>query len=320
MLDDVVIDIPFLASFNADIKTALTSIDAILTRLHSLLASILIPFNFIQYTDYMTFFKNDYAMLYYDTSKGLVIFVPLLDAAIIDDFKIDNFSCSLSQRDDLIRALEDYHILLDDQSLFRSLQHDGFKVTKEKLLPGTSSSFYIYTRHPNCIINYYDKTYTLHYRPPDQPTSRNALQIDHPNVPNTFPFLERFVLDSELRGHADYILHPIDASALITSIAHLSGIKSITCSCLEDFRFEARIDIRDRFRDDIPLEATTCIADRIEDVLNWSYRQAALMALIQQAKVLERPVQLVTDDLVRIGGDEFVRSDRLECIIGMSTK
>lgn len=312
---DKVIDIPFIASFDVDSKTILeVSLSTISTHLYSLLASTLTPFDFAQYTDYMTFFKNEHSIVYYDLSKGLVMFIPLLDDS--EEFKFDNFSCPLSQRGNLINVLEEYQTLLEDRSLYHSLQHNGVKVTKQKLLLGIFSSFYIYTRHPNCIINYFNRAYTLHYYYPDQSTSRNTLRLEHPNSIDAALFLERFVLDSELRGRVDHNMNTDDASAEITSIAHLSGVRSITFSCLDGFRFEANFQIRERFKD-VPLESSF-ESGRIDALLDWSYKQVALLALVQQARLLEKPVQLLSENLVRIGEKEFVVSDRLECIIELT--
>ena len=95
----------------------------------------------------------------------------------------------------------------------------------------------------------------------------------------------------------------------------MSSVKSITLSCLDDFRFEASLDIRDRFKD--ILTDTTFTAEEIEAVLNWSYKRVALLALIQQARTLKRSVQVLSDDVIQIGDKEYGIGDKLECIIGM---
>jgi hypothetical protein len=314
VLDDV-INVPFAPSFDADIRTALhEAMERISKYFYSLLESILTPFGFIQHTDYMPFFKDEHSMIYYDAFGGLVTFVPS-SLETCTEFPLTKFAYPLSQRRELVHALEEYQSLLADRRLFYALQHAGFKITTKRLLLGTFSSFCIHTRHPNCIINYSDKVYMLHYRLPDQTTSRNTLPLEHPTAIHASHFLQRFVLDSELRGRADYKVSRTHASAQITSIAHLSSVKSITVSCMDDFRFEASLDIRDRFRDILTDSAFT--SEDIESVLNWGYKRVALLALIQQARTLNRPVQVLSDDLVRIGDKEYGIGDKLECIIGM---
>lgn len=300
--------VPFDPSFTFDHRVFLSLIcESMLKECNSLLATLL-PEDFKQMSDYMCYFEDASTLVYY--VDGFVRLVPKLR----DDpeWPSEPSSFAFPSRLEAFRhALKDHQDALSIRASYIDLKSQGYRVTRERLIRGRLADFFVHTCHPRCIISSTNNLLTLHYVDTELCLSLNTLPLlDISAI--TDGEVGQFALSSELRGHVDFEWST-DGSAEVTSIPHLSSIRHIfignsySATIIVNARYACHFDNQER----LGFESSD-----LEDVLAWIRKRVDLLAILQQADLLQKPVCIDLEQLeaVKVGDSEVLIDGRLRSI------
>lgn len=303
--------VPFDPSFTFDHRAFLSLLcEAMLRECNDRLATLL-PRDFERRNDYMCYFEDASTLVYY--VDGFVRLVPKLRDDPEWPFEPASFAFP-SQLDAFRHALKDRQDALAIRASYIDLQSRDYRVTRERLIRGSLADFFVHTCHPRCIISSTSGLLALHYVDAELCLSLNSLPLlDISTI--TDGEVGQFALASELRGHVDFEWGA-DGLAEVTSIPHLSSIRHIlignsySAAIIVHPRYACHFDNRER----LAFESAN-----LEDALAWIRRQVDLLAILQQAELLQRPACIDRErpETVKVGDSAVSIDGRLRSIFAL---